>query len=231
MVNAMRFGQFEPEETRIKFVKEVYNALSLRKISLATPFLSNLRKGGNVASCFIIAVEDDIDSIFDNIKRVALISKNGGGLGIFLGFLRAKGSDVNGYENAAGTVVQWIKILNDTLVAVNQSFTADTEIITNNGLTKISEIQIGGKVLTNDGTYRDIVNISSHENHNDIYEIETGLGITEITEGHPVMVVRSPISGLSEEEITAGIHSGTIVWKWIDAKDVEEGDYIISVDA
>lgn len=120
LVNAMRFGQFEPEETRIKFVKEVYNALSLRKISLATPFLSNLRKAGNVASCFIIAVEDDIDSIFDNIKRVALISKNGGGLGIFLGYLRAKGSDVNGYENAAGTVVQWIKILNDTLVAVNQ---------------------------------------------------------------------------------------------------------------
>jgi ribonucleoside-diphosphate reductase alpha chain len=120
MVNAMRFGQYEPVETRIKFVKEVYNALSLRKISLATPFLANLRKGGNVASCFIIAVEDDIDSIFDNIKRVALISKNGGGLGIFLGYLRSKGDDVNGYENAAGTVVQWIKILNDTLVAVNQ---------------------------------------------------------------------------------------------------------------
>lgn len=120
MVNAMRFGQFEPAETRIKFVKEAYNALSLRKISLATPFLANLRKGGNVASCFIIAVEDDIDSIFDNIKRVALISKNGGGLGVFLGYLRSKGDDVNGYENAAGTVVQWIKILNDTLVAVNQ---------------------------------------------------------------------------------------------------------------
>jgi len=120
MVNAMRFGQFEPGETRLKFVKEVYNALSQRKISLATPFLSNLRKGGNVASCFIIAIEDDIDSIFDNIKRVALISKNGGGLGIFLGYLRAKGSDVNGFENAAGTIVQWIKILNDTLVAVNQ---------------------------------------------------------------------------------------------------------------
>lgn len=120
MVNAMRFAQFEPPETRIKFVKEVYNALSQRKISLATPFLSNLRKGGNVASCFIIAVEDDIDSIFDNVKRVALISKNGGGLGIFLGYLRAKGSDVNGFQNAAGTVVQWIKILNDTLVAVNQ---------------------------------------------------------------------------------------------------------------
>lgn len=120
MVNAMRFGQFEPKETRLKFVKEVYNALSQRKISLATPFLSNLRKGGNVASCFIIAVEDDLDSIFDNVKRVSKISKNGGGLGIFLGYIRAKGDEVNGYQNAAGSVVQWVKILNDTLVAVNQ---------------------------------------------------------------------------------------------------------------
>lgn len=120
MVNAMRFGQYEPADTRIKFVKEVYNALSQRKISLATPFLSNLRKGGNVASCFIIAVEDDLDSIFDNIKRISKISKNGGGLGIFLGHLRSKGDTVNGYDNAAGTVVQWIKIINDTLVAVNQ---------------------------------------------------------------------------------------------------------------
>lgn len=120
MVNAMRFGQFEPIETRIKFVKDVYDALSRRKISLATPFLSNLRKAGNIASCFIIALEDDLDSIFDNYSRIAKISKNGGGLGIFIGYLRAKGSDVNGYENAAGSVVQWAKIINDILVAVNQ---------------------------------------------------------------------------------------------------------------
>jgi ribonucleoside-diphosphate reductase alpha chain len=120
MVNAMRFGQFEPKETRVKFVKEVYDSFSRRKISLATPFLSNLRKAGNIASCFIISFEDDLESIFDNYKRIAKISKNGGGLGIFLGYLRAKGSNVNGYENAAGTIVQWVKIINDILVAVNQ---------------------------------------------------------------------------------------------------------------
>ena len=121
MVNAMRFGQLEPKNTRIEFVKEVYNYLSNRQISLATPFMSNLRKGGNVSSCFIISIEDDLISIFDNIKRIAKISKNGGGLGIFVGYIRAKGSSVNGYGNAAGTVVQWIKIINDTLVAVNQN--------------------------------------------------------------------------------------------------------------
>lgn len=230
MVNAMRFGQLEPTETRIKFVKEVYNALSQRKISLATPFLANLRKGGNIASCFIIAVEDDIDSIFDNIKRVALISKNGGGLGIFLGYLRAKGSDVNGYENAAGTVVQWIKILNDTLVAVNQSFTGNTSVQTELGEKPIKYVEIGDKVLTNDGTYQEVIDKFSNQNTNPIIEIETQNGITNVTSGHPIMVVRTNTFGMSEEEIIIGVKSGTIPWKWIDASEVEIGDFVISVE-
>ena len=120
MVNAMRFGQIEEPENRIAFVKKLYDMLSLRKISLATPFMSNLRKGGNTSSCFIIALEDDLDSIFDNVKRIAKISKNGGGLGIFLGLIRAKGSSVGGVPNSAGSVTQWVKVINDTLVAVNQ---------------------------------------------------------------------------------------------------------------
>jgi len=120
MVNAMRFGQFEPKETRLKFVKDTYAVLSNREFSLATPFMSNLRKGGNTASCFILAIEDDLTSIFNNIHRIAQISKNGGGLGIYLGFLRAKGSSVGGADGAAGSITQWVKIINDTLVAVNQ---------------------------------------------------------------------------------------------------------------
>lgn len=120
MVSAMRFAQMEKDENRVARVKEFYDILSKRKLSLATPFMSNLRKGGNVASCFILAIEDDLESIFDNVKRMAKISKNGGGIGVFLGFLRAKGSMVGGYENAAGPVTQWIKIINDVAVAVNQ---------------------------------------------------------------------------------------------------------------
>lgn len=120
MVNAMRFGQYEPDATRLQVVKKFYDILSLRKLSLASPFMSNLRKGGNVASCFIIALEDDLDSIFDNVKRIAKISKNGGGVGVFIGYLRAKGSSVNGYDNSAGAVTQWAKIINGVMVAVNQ---------------------------------------------------------------------------------------------------------------
>jgi len=107
--------------TRVEIVKEFYNALSLRKLSLATPILANLRiPHGNLSSCFITAIDDNIESIFYNIDSIARISKNGGGVGVNVSRIRAKGSMVNGYYNASGGVVPWIRIINDTAVAVNQ---------------------------------------------------------------------------------------------------------------
>lgn len=106
---------------RVERVKKLYDVLSLKKISLATPILANLRvPNGNLASCFISAVDDNIESIFYNVDSVAKISKNGGGVGVNISRIRGKGSQVNGYLNASGGVIPWIKIINDTAVAVNQ---------------------------------------------------------------------------------------------------------------
>lgn len=111
----------DKEKNRIYIVKEFYDALSLRKISLATPILANLRiPKGNLSSCFITAIDDNIESIFYNVDSIAKISKNGGGVGVNISRVRAKGSMVNGYYNASGGVVPWVRIINDTAVAVNQ---------------------------------------------------------------------------------------------------------------
>lgn len=109
------------EKDKVKRAKEFYDFLSQKKISLATPILANLRViKGNLASCFITAMDDNIESIFYNIDTIAKISKNGGGVGLNLSRIRGKNSSVNGYKNASGGVVPWIKIVNDTAVAVNQ---------------------------------------------------------------------------------------------------------------
>lgn len=109
------------EENRVLVAKSFYNALSLKKISLATPILANLRvPNGNLSSCFITAMDDNIESIFYNIDTIAKVSKNGGGAGLNISRIRAKNSMVNGYHNASGGVIPWIKIINDTAVAVNQ---------------------------------------------------------------------------------------------------------------
>lgn len=120
--NAMLYASVEKEHyTRLLRVKEFYNELSLLDWSLASPQLMNIRKGLNNASCFILAPNDNLDSIYDAFKDAATISKNGGGMGWYLGFIRAKGSDLMGTSNGSGGVLPQVKVLNDTLVYINQA--------------------------------------------------------------------------------------------------------------
>lgn len=109
------------EYQRMEFAKRVYDQISLRKISLATPLLANLRiPNGSASSCFIIALEDSLESIYRELTNAARISKNGGGIGVCFSKIRATGSDVMGKPNASGGVIPWIKLFNDTAIAVNQ---------------------------------------------------------------------------------------------------------------
>lgn len=122
MLNAMRFGlatENHPKERQLN-VTDAYNLLSNREFSLATPWMGSWRTGGNIASCFIIAPGDDLDSIMNVMHRAANISKAGGGVGVYMGNLRAMGSKIKGRPDAAGSIVNWIKILNDIAVAVDQ---------------------------------------------------------------------------------------------------------------
>jgi ribonucleotide reductase alpha subunit len=110
------YNEFHYEKT-----KEFYEAIASGKISLATPILSNLRKkDGNLASCYIASIFDSWLDIAEGIKTIGLISKNGGGVGVNISRIRATGSYVNKVKGASSGVINWIKLINDTGVAVNQ---------------------------------------------------------------------------------------------------------------
>lgn len=118
---ALLIERNQPKEKRMQLVKNTYETLAQRKLSLATPMLMNLRKPyGNLSSCFITAMDDSRDSIFYVIDQISEISKNGGGVGLNVSRIRCKGSWIGGMPNASGGVVPWVRIVNDTVVAVNQ---------------------------------------------------------------------------------------------------------------
>ena len=118
---ALLLAKNEKPEVRLQVAREFYKAIAQRKISLATPILANLRvPNGSLSSCFIIGMEDNLESIFEEITNAARISKNGGGVGVNVSRIRATGSQVMGKDNASGGVIPWIKLLNDTAIAVNQ---------------------------------------------------------------------------------------------------------------
>lgn len=118
---AMIIHYQDDKTVRLKNVFETYDYLSNRQISLASPWLGNLRSGGNIASCFITAPDDNLKSIYDMLADSAFISKAGGGEGIDFSRCRAKGSDLMGFDNRAGGVIGWIKLANETAVWVNQA--------------------------------------------------------------------------------------------------------------
>lgn len=118
---ALLIEQNSDKELRLAKVKDTYEKLANRKISLATPLLMNLRRpNGNLSSCFITVMDDSRDSIFYVIDQISAISKFGGGVGCNLSRVRCKGARIKGIKNSSGGVIPWIRIINDTAVAVNQ---------------------------------------------------------------------------------------------------------------
>ncbi|MCI5774297.1 MAG: ribonucleoside-diphosphate reductase subunit alpha [Erysipelotrichaceae bacterium] len=117
---ALHLAMKEKHE-RMFWVRSFYDMLSKLEVTMATPTLSNARKPYyQLSSCFVDTIDDSLDGIFRSITNFSQVSKFGGGMGMYLGKVRALGSSIRGFDNAAGGVIRWIKIINDTAVAVDQ---------------------------------------------------------------------------------------------------------------
>lgn len=104
-----------------RVAKKYLDALCLQKISLATPFLSNLRKkNAQLASCFENMFLDDLGEQFEMFKDMANISKNGGGIGNYMGAIRGKKSRIKTKEGVADSVIPVNVLINYIMNYVNQ---------------------------------------------------------------------------------------------------------------
>ncbi len=100
---------------------EFYELLSAFDFMCSTPTLFNAgTPRSQLSSCFLTTVPDDLDGIFKSIKDNALLSKYAGGLGNDWTRVRGLGARIKGTNGASQGVVPFLKIANDTAVAVNQ---------------------------------------------------------------------------------------------------------------
>ena len=121
MIIAMYLMQDEDRAKRSELVEEAYWALSNLYMTVATPTMTNAGKShGQLSSCFIDTVDDSLQAIYDSNTDIAKLSKNGGGIGVYMGKVRARGSMIKGYKGMSSGVVPWIKQLNNTAVSVDQ---------------------------------------------------------------------------------------------------------------
>ena len=121
MTMALHLSSVEKPEKRLGYALDLYDRYSKLQISSATPtFMNSGTPYGALSSCHIVTFEDSLRSIFDSISTVAEFSKNGAGLGTYLGKIRSNGSDIRDNVGASSGIIPWIKILDKTLESVNQ---------------------------------------------------------------------------------------------------------------
>jgi ribonucleoside-diphosphate reductase alpha chain len=113
----LALNEDKKEERAIEF----YNLFSNMLYTPSTPTLFN--SGGvhsQLSSCYLNTFDDSIDGIFEGVWQEARKSKFAGGLGFDVSNFRASGAFIKGTNGISGGLVPWLKIFNDTLVAVNQ---------------------------------------------------------------------------------------------------------------
>jgi ribonucleoside-diphosphate reductase alpha chain len=111
----------EEKENRLLFAKKIYDACATWKISLPTPTLLNARTNFHqLSSCFKFNVDDDLRAIYHSIENMSQVSKFGWWIWVYLWNIRSRWWSIRWVNWAAGWVNPWIKVINDTAVAVNQ---------------------------------------------------------------------------------------------------------------
>lgn len=108
-------------EFAISRVIETYNEMSLGKFTHATPTLFNAgTKYPALSSCFLLGMSDSVESMYECIKRSALISKHSGGIGINISNIRSKGSSIRSPGGTSEGIIPMIRVFNDTARHITQ---------------------------------------------------------------------------------------------------------------
>lgn len=118
---AIHMDHHHPEAS-LAAIRETYDAMSNLYFTHASPTLFNAgNRTGNLSSCFLLHMADDLEHIFETNKRCALISKLGGGIGIDISTVRAKGSTIHSSNGRSDGLVPMIQCFNATARYSNQS--------------------------------------------------------------------------------------------------------------
>src|SRR3954471_20879650 len=137
---------------------EFYDVVSTFDFMSSTPTLFNAgTHRSQLSSCYLTTVADDLDGIYEAIKENALLSKFAGGLGNDWTPVRAMGSHIKGTNGKSQGVIPFLKVVNDTAVAVNQCFAPDTLVHTADGPRAIREVRAGDLMLGSSGIYREVL--------------------------------------------------------------------------
>ena len=210
---------------------ETYDLLSQKLFIHATP--TNFNAGTQrqqLSSCFLIAMKSDsIVGIYDTLKDCAMISKHAGGIGLHIHNVRAKGSLIKGTNGTSNGIVPMLRNFNDTARYVDQCFTPDTLIYTEQGPKMIEDVSISDKVLTSEGIYHKVKMPIRHEYNGKMLEIHVKNAIypIRITPEHQILALQNQAKGINFDVIRNRLEKSYAKAEFVDAKELNKGDFVV----
>ena len=208
---------------------ETYDFLSQKYFIHATP--TNFNAGTprqQLSSCFLLEIKgDSINSIYDTLKDCALISKYAGGIGLHIHNIRAKGSLIRGTNGTSNGIVPMLRNFNDTARYVDQCFTPDTLVTTDQGPRPIADIKAGDRVLTHKGTYETVQKQVIHQYKGQMFAITLEGHDTpvRVTEEHPILSLLA--KGDSLKTVLARVEMGVDTPDYLEVKELAVGDVTV----
>ncbi|MFM2058356.1 MAG: hypothetical protein RLY71_2741 [Pseudomonadota bacterium] len=208
---------------------EFYEVLSKFDFMSSTPTLFNAgTRRSQLSSCYLTTVPDDLDGIYEAIKDNAMLSKFAGGLGNDWTSVRALGSHIKGTNGESQGVVPFLKVVNDTAVAVNQCFAPDTLVHTAQGPRPIRDIRPGDLVLGHSGQYREVTERMVYNQTEPMVAIDVKHAVEPllVTDAHPFWAIQGVPLGQSNARTEAWLDKGKVAAAWVESGRLAQGDYI-----
>lgn len=228
---AMGLALIEKEKKNERAI-EFYNVLSKFLFVSSTPTLFNAGTlHPQLSSCYLSTVMDDLSHIFKVVSDDAQLSKWAGGIGNDWTNVRATGATIKGTNGKSQGVIPFLKVANDTAVAVNQCFSPTTLLYTARGIQPIGQVRAGDLVLGESGIYREVEEQFSYQQKGAMVQLNLkhSLEPITVTSGHPFYALRGAPLEQSNERTLNWLSKGKIGCEWVDAGELKRGDYVAQI--